>query len=150
MVSQITIYNIRRPLLDVMATIAIILSAFTDMRTFLISILVSFLTVNFGTILGTINRLIFGKVRHSKDLQYIPIIHGFQADLLTMCLNFCTIPYKAFMCVSAFTLSLFRMLISHKKLLQWTTGEMLEKSAKNTLSYYYINMFVNVIFAFCE
>ncbi len=139
--------NLRRPLLDVIALTAIILSAFVDMKTFLFSILVTFLVVNFGTILGTINRLIFGKVKHSRDLQYIPIIHGFQADLLTVCFNFLTMPYKAWICISAFSRSIYRMLISHKKLLEWTTGEMLEKASKSSLSYYYTNMIANVIFA---
>ena len=37
------------------------------------------------------------------------------------------------------------MLISHKNLLQWTTGEMLDKTSKNTLRYYYFNMSPNVI-----
>ena len=74
-----------------------------------------------------------GKFAHTKELQYIPIIHGIQADLLSMCFNFVTIPYKAYMCLNAFITSLYRMLISHKKLLQWTTAETLEKTAKNNV-----------------
>lgn len=139
--------NIRRPMLDVMSLMAIIISAFVSYNSFVSTILLTFLVVNIGTLLGMMNRLIFGKVRHSKDLQYIPIIHGFEADLLTMCFNFLTIPYKAWMCISAFTLSLYRMIISHKKLLQWTTGEMLEKASKDSLTYYFVNMLPNVILA---
>ncbi len=148
--------NIRRPLLDVMALIAIVLSAFVSSNNFVSTVLITFLVINIGTLLGMFNRLIFGKVRHSKDLQYIPIIHGFEADLLTMCFNFLTIPYKAWMCISAFSLSLFRMFISHKNLLQWTTGEMLEKASKDSIIYYFYNMLANVIigaliaFAPCE
>ena len=67
------------------------------------------------------------------------------ADLLTMCFNFVTMPYKAFTCISAFSLSLYRMLISKKNLLQWTTGETLEKMAKSSLSYYLYNMIINEI-----
>lgn len=139
--------NIRRPLVSVAAIIAIILSALISPQVFLTTILATFLITNAGTILGMINRIIFGRVKHSKDLQYIPLIHGFAADLLTMCFNFLTLPYQAYTCISAFTLSIYRMCISHKNLLQWTTGEMLDKTAKNSLSYYYINMLSNVIFA---
>ena len=139
--------NIRRPLLSVAAVIAILLSALVSPHVFIETTLVTFLIVNFGTLLGMLNRLLFGKVKHSKDLQYIPIIHGFAADLLTMCFEFLTLPYKAWTCISAFSLSIYRMVISHKKLLQWTTGEMLDKTAKNTLSYYYLNMLPNVIFS---
>ena len=91
------------------------------------------------------NRLIFGRVKHSKDLQYIPIIHGTDADFLTMCFHFITLPYRAWMCVNAFSKSLYRMIISHKKLLEWTTGETLQKTSKESLAYYYLNMITNVI-----
>ncbi len=137
--------NLRRPLLDVVALLAMIFSAFYSVRLFTTVALLSFISINFGTILGMFNRLIFGRVKHSKDLQYIPIIHGTDADFLTMCFHFITLPYRAWMCVNAFSKSLYRMLISHKKLLEWTTGETLQKSSKESLPYYYINMIANVI-----
>lgn len=137
--------NLRRPLLDVFALIAIVLSAFISDKVFATTSLITFCVLNFGYIISIFNRLIMGKFAHTKELQYIPIIHGIQADLLSMCFNFVTIPYKAYMCLNAFITSLYRMLISHKKLLQWTTAETLEKTAKNTLSYYAFNMSVNII-----
>ncbi len=137
--------NLRRPLLDVVALLAIIMSAFYSVKLFVSVCLISFIVINFGTILGMFNRIIFGKVKHTKDLQYIPIIHGIDADFLTMCFNFITLPYKAWMCIDAFSKSIYRMLISHKKLLEWTTGEVLEKTSKDSFVYYYANMIVNVI-----
>ncbi|MDO4282815.1 MAG: glucoamylase family protein [Clostridia bacterium] len=137
--------NLRRPLLDVFALIAIIVSIFVSKETFIVTTLLSFVALNFGYVLSIIDIILYGKVRHTKDVQYIPIIHGASADFLTMCFHFVTMPYRAYNCISAFTMSLYRMLISKKNLLQWTTGEMLEKSAKDSLSYYYSNMFINVI-----
>ena len=139
--------NLRRPLLDVVALFAMIVSLFISSRAFVYTVLASFITINFGYFLSFIDLLIYGKKGHKKQLQYIPLIHGFSADLLSMCFNFITIPYKAYMCLSAFGLSLYRMLISHKKLLEWTTGEQLEKQAKSKLSFYYRNMSINVITA---
>lgn len=139
--------NLRRPLLDVFALIAILVSMFVSNKVFIVTTLLSFMTVNFGYLLSIIDIILYGKVRHTKDIQYIPIIHGISADFLTMCFNFVTMPYRAYTCISAFFLSIYRMLISKKKLLQWTTGEVLEKSAKDNLSYYYINMFINVLIA---
>ncbi|MEG2348073.1 MAG: glucoamylase family protein [Clostridia bacterium] len=138
--------NIRRPLIDVVGTIAIFLSIFTTQYFFIATILYIFLSINVGNILSLFNQLIFGRSRHTKELQYIPIIHGFQADLLTMCFNFITMPYRSYMCINAFTTSLYRMIISKKNLLQWTTGETLEKTAKNTITYYSINMISNILF----
>ena len=62
-----------------------------------------------------------------------------------MCFNFITIPYKSYICLNAFAKSIYRMVISHKHLLQWTPGEALEKSAKDSLKYYLFNMIPNFI-----
>lgn len=137
--------NLRRPLLDVVSLIAILLSCFVSTKVFAATCLMVFVAINFGNIISIFDVLLFGKVRHSKEVQYIPIIHGIDADFLTMCFNFVTIPYKAYICLNAFVKSIYRMAISHKHLLQWTTGEVLEKTAKDTLKYYYFNMIPNVI-----
>lgn len=139
--------NIRRPMLDVTVLFAIIVSLFISSKAFILTVFAGFFTVNIGYFLSFIDILIYGRRIHKKELQYIPLIHGIGADLLTMVYNFITIPYKSYTCLSAFGLSLYRMLISHKKLLEWTTGEMLEKQAKNKLSFYYRNMVSNVIVA---
>ena len=137
--------NLRRPLLDVVALIAIILSCFVSTKVFAATCLLVFVAINFGDVISIFDILLFGKVRHSKEVQYIPIIHGIDAVFLTMCFNFVTVPYKSYICLNAFIKSIYRMLISHKNLLQWTTGEMLDKTSKNTLRYYYFNMSPNVI-----
>ena len=139
--------NIRRPMLDVVALFAIIVSLFISSNAFICTTLASFVAVNIGYFISFIDILLFGSKIHKKELQYIPLIHGIGADLLTMVYNFITIPYKSYICLSAFSLSIYRMLISHKKLLEWTTGEMLEKQAKSKLSYYYRNMVPNIVVA---
>ena len=139
--------NLRRPLLNVFACLALVLSLVIAPQLFMGTALIIFCTINFGYLLSIIDILLYGTFRHTKELQYIPIINGIDADFLTMCFNFVTLPYKAWTCISAFTLSIYRMLISKKNLLEWTTGEVLEKTAKSSLSYYIINMMPNIIFA---
>jgi cyclic beta-1,2-glucan synthetase len=139
--------NIRRPMVDVFCLLIIILSLFISQEIFVRTVLISFFVINIGHILGLIDSFIFGRVKHTKELLYIPIIHGVKANILTMVFNFITIPYKAYNCINAFTLSLYRIIISKQKLLQWTTAEVLEKTSKNKLSYYYINMFPNIVVA---
>lgn len=139
--------NIRRPMLDVIVLFAILVSLFISSKAFIYTVFAGFIAVNIGYFISFIDILIYGRRIHKKELQYIPLIHGLGADLLTMVYNFITIPYKSYICLSAFSLSIYRMLISHKKLLEWTTGEMLEKQAKSKLSFYYRNMVSNVIVA---
>lgn len=139
--------NLRRPLLNVFGVLAMLLTLIFDPVLFVPATLITFISINFGSILGILNRLVYGSFRHTKELQYIPIIHGLNADLLTICFNFVTMPYVAWTAVNAFITSTYRMLISKKKLLQWTTGEMLEKMSKNSLNYYMYSMGSNLIFA---
>lgn len=139
--------NLRRPLLNVVCLTAMILSSLVSPRAFAISSIMSFVAINFGNIISIIDVMIFGRLRHSKEVQYIPIIYGIDATLLTMCFNFVTIPYKSYICLNAFIKSLYRMVISHKHLLEWTTGEALDKVSKDSLKFYYLNMISNVIVA---
>jgi cyclic beta-1,2-glucan synthetase len=114
---------------------------------FVRSILVTFCVINFGHLLSLIDTLIFGRTKHTKEQLYIPIIHGISATILTMTFDFLTLPYRAYTAINAFTLSLYRMLISKKHLLEWTTAEVLERTAKSRLIYYYYNMIPNLIVA---
>lgn len=138
--------NIRRPMLDVVAMIVLIASLFVSFELFLDMILIVFMVINFGHVLSIADIIVFGKSTHTKEIQYIPLIHGIDSEFLTMCFRFITLPYRACIAVGAFSLSLYRMLISKKHLLQWTTAEMLEKSARETISYYYVNMISNILF----
>ncbi len=137
--------NIRRPLVYVFSLLLILLVGLLEPKLFVTATLMVFVIVNAGDILSLFNMVIYGKFRHSKDLQYIPIINGISAELLTMCFNFVTIPYIAYTALNAFFTSLYRMLISKKKLLEWTTGEVLDKISKSSFSYYLYNMFPNII-----
>lgn len=138
--------NLRRPLINVFGCIAILLSLIIKPEIFVATCLITFISINFGHLFSIIDTLLYGKLRHSKELQYIPIIHGIPADLLTMCFNFVTMPYRAWTCLSAFSLSLYRMIISKKHLLEWTTGEVLEKTSKSNLQYYLYNMIPSLLF----
>lgn len=139
--------NLRRPLLDVIALFAIILSLFVSSEAFVYTTLSCFIAINIGYFINFIDLIVYGRRIHKKEQQYIPLIHGISADFLSMCFNFITLPYKSYICLSAFITSIYRMTISHKKLLEWTTGEMLDKQSKNSISYYYRNMSSNILIA---
>ena len=48
--------------------------------------------------------------------------------------------------LKAIIITLYRVCISHKHLLEWTTSEEAEKQAKTDIFSYYKNMIINVIF----
>lgn len=137
--------NLRRETLDIWALVLLIITMFIPGKSFMWAIISVFVILNFGYILSTIDQLIFGKNVERKQKQYIPVIYGIRANFLKMVFNIITIPYRAYVVLNAFLTSLYRMIISKKKLLEWTTAENIEKSAKEKLSYVYKNMWPNII-----
>ncbi len=140
--------NIRRPLTMVIGFFVILLSLIFMPNLFIYTSLLVFLCINFGYILGIIDNLLFGKKNiYSRNLLYIPIINGLGANLLNMTFEFITMPYTTFIFLDASFKSLYRMCISKKKMLEWTTADALAKMSKNNIEYYYMNMLVNVVTA---
>ena len=88
--------NLRRPMVDVFSLLYLVISAFLMPNKITFSIIFVFITINFGYLISLFMMLIHGKKRYTKEQQYIPIIHGVSAQLLTMCFNFVTMPYKAY------------------------------------------------------
>ena len=138
--------NLRREFLDVFAMLLLLISMFLPGNTFTTSVIVTFVVLNFGYILSVINQILFGRNIERKQKQYIPVIYGLRANLLKMVFNIVTLPYKTYIALDAFFTSLYRMIISKKKLLEWTTAETIEKSAKEKLPYVYKNMFTNILY----
>jgi len=139
--------NLRRELLPVVALIFLLICAFMPMDAFTKAVIVVFITLNLGYLLSVFNEIVFGKNAERKQKQYIPVIFGMRANLLKMVENIVTIPYKSWVVLNAFVTSIYRMLITKKKLLEWATAESVEKSAKDKLGYVYKNMWPNVVIA---
>ncbi|MGL5084291.1 MAG: GH36-type glycosyl hydrolase domain-containing protein, partial [Clostridium sp.] len=57
------------------------------------------------------------------------------------------IPYQAYLMLDAIGRTLFRLVISKRKLLQWKTAEEVEKSVKNSIGSYYRKMWISLIIA---
>ncbi len=138
--------NLRRESLDILAMLLLVISLFIPGNTFVYSVVVTFVVMNFGYILSVFDQLIFGKNAERKQKQYIPVIYGLRANLLKMVFNIITLPYKAWTTINAFCTSLYRMIVTKKKLLEWATAETIEKGAKEKLSYVYKNMMPNLIY----
>ncbi len=132
--------NLRRSTLDIFALIYLVVSIFMGNNYFNVALFVTFMAVNYGMIFSMIDSLIYGKNNYLKQKQYIPLIYGFRANILKMLFNYITVPYRAYMNLHACIVSTYRMLISHKKLLEWTTAASLDKSAKTTVKSFYIEM----------
>jgi len=134
--------NLRRGMLDVFLVIIILLGVLNqNIPLFLVGILVIFLPL----ILDIINAIVFKNDNIQKHKLYSRKFSVLEASLYRTFLNFVFLPHKAFVQLDAIIKTLYRLFISKKHLLEWTTAEELEKSSKTDLKSYYRLMITNVI-----
>ena len=87
------------------------------------------------------------KEKNMKKIYYKKLFFGGKSIALRAYISFATIPYYSKLYMDAFFRSLYRLLYSHKNLLNWTTAEDVAKTAKNTLQVYIKDFIVNFIFS---
>ena len=79
--------------------------------------------------------------------MFTPKIGGIKGAFYRAFLTFGCLPFKAYVSIKSIVLSLYRMLISHNNLLEWTTSEDAEKNSKTDILSYYRLMAINLVFA---
>ena len=97
------------------------------------------------TILEILNKIIFKKDGQKVQKTFSKVVNGVKASLIRAIIAIAVLPDKAYMSVDAAFRTLHRMYKSKKHLLEWTTAEEAEKSAKTKLKSYYQNMGANAV-----
>ena len=98
-----------------------------------------------STIIDLINKIIFRKEGNKYQKSYEPTINSFVASMLRGVIALATLPDKAYNSLDAMVKSIYRLKISKKHLLEWTTSEEAEKLSKTDLKSYYISMLPNLL-----
>ena len=99
----------------------------------------------FPFILEILNSIIFKKDREQKQNTFTPKIGGIKGAIYRAFLTFASLPYKAYVSLKAILITLYRILISKKHMLEWMTSEEAEKVLKDDIVTYYKAMIPNVI-----
>ena len=141
--------NLRRSLVEITLVISLIylsiISAIYKTKEtgiFVAVILISILPF----ILEFLDILIFKKEGEEKQRTFTPKISGIKGIVIRAILTFGNLPYKAYVSLKSICKTIYRVLFTHKHLLEWTTSEEAEKQAKSDLISYYKQMFINLIF----
>lgn len=111
-----------------------------------ISLSIALISIMMPTIIDIINKIIFRKEGNKYQKNFEPTINSFVASLLRGIIALAVLPDKAYMSLDAMVRSIYRIKVSNKHLLEWTTSEDAEKLSKNDLKSYYKNMLANIIF----
>ena len=110
-----------------------------------IFIVMAIISVMMPTIIDILNKIIFRKEGSKYQKSFEPTINSFSASILRGIISLAVLPDKAYTSLNAMIKSIYRMKISNKHLLEWTTSEDAEKLSKSDLKSYYISMMANVI-----
>ena len=140
--------NLRRSLLEFSLIVSIIYSIiigtiYGKENNIITILLITIAIIPF--ILELINNIIFKKEGEEKQKTFTPKISGIKGSIFRGILTLGCLPFKAYISIKAILVTLYRVLFSHKHLLEWTTSEEAEKQSKSSLISYYNMMKINVI-----
>ncbi len=137
--------NMRRSLVPISLFLILFLgvsflpgNTFVWIGLFLIIILLPIMTTVLEYILY--KRFKISRMRLNGDL-----ILGYKTYVYQGILYFMFLPYKAMMMLDAISRTLYRIFVSKKNLLEWTTAFDMEKKLENDVSSYFRRMKVNII-----
>lgn len=140
--------NLRRSTMELSILIAVIyiniIRVVFDIDIFRIDLLIILIEI-LPHILELFNYLIGKKEGEEKQKTFTPKISGLKGIFLRIIITLGCLPYKGYMSLKAISKTIYRLIFTHKNLLEWTTSEEAEKMAKTDLISYYKNMLVNVI-----
>ena len=139
--------NLRRSCLEFSVIIAFlymnILAFKFNIKIYPINVILIIIII-FPFILEILNNLIFKKEGEQKQKTFTPKIAGLKGALLRGIITVGCLPYKSYISIKAICKTLYRVYITHKNLLEWTTSEEAEKQAKSDLISYYNQMNANI------
>ncbi|MGV8906751.1 MAG: glycosyl transferase, partial [Acetobacterium sp.] len=102
-------------------------------------------TLAFPLIMGVIGQIIALRFEYERIKNYMPIMYGLKALFMQFLLTLIFLPYQAWLMTKAISVTLVRVFITKKNLLEWVTSHDVEKSQKNTLRSYFISMKLSLV-----
>ena len=137
--------NLRRSLIEISVIILLIWNLLFLNKNKTLS-LISLGIIIYPFILEFFSKIFSIREGEKKQKTFNPQIDGIKGTIYRAIITLGCLPYKAYVSSKAIFKTLYRLMISHKNMLEWTTSEEAEKQTKTDLKTYYDTMFVNVIF----
>jgi len=86
-------------------------------------------------------------IDQSWSLHFREVFQNSERQLGQVLLSLALLPYEAFSCTEAIIRTLFRLIVTHKHLMEWQNSADADKTSNNTLSDYYAKMWFAPVFA---
>ena len=139
--------NMRRSLLPVFLLMTLILGlvVFPGNTYLWIGLVVVTLLLPIATM--ALETILYKRFKIQKMKLNGSLILGYRTYLYQGILSFMFLPYEAMMMLDAIARTIYRVFVSKKNMLEWTTAFDMEKKLQNNLSSYFKRMKQNIIFS---
>ncbi len=140
--------NLRRSTVEIFAILnlifLIILKIFLNTK-IAPYVTITLISIVISAVLDILNHIIFRKENIKTQKKFTNKIDGLFASIYRGLISIVTLPNKAYISLASIVKTIYRMKISRKHLLEWTTAEEAERTNKKDLKSSYISMLPNVI-----
>ena len=123
--------NLRRSLFEISIIVSLVyvtaVGILNQKKVYLINLILLLITV-LPFLLELLNKLIFKKEGEQKQKTFTPKISGIKGAIYRGIITLGCLPYKAYVSTKSICKTLYRTMISHKHLLEWTTSEEAERT----------------------
>ncbi len=140
--------NIRRSMVEISSAFnlifLIIIKIFVDVK-IMPFVLISFFSVAIASILDIINYIIFRKENVKIQKKFTKRIDGLKASIYRGIISIANLPTKSYLTMVSIIKTIYRMKVTKKYLLEWTTSEEAERKNKKDLKTTYFSMLPNII-----
>ena len=134
LISKFKIFdNMRRILLNPVLLLLTVMSFYSTKVSPMYTLIVVLVVISLPIIIHIKEFLSIQAKRRGGIKYYDDLLFGNFAIIARVVISFITIPYYSYLYLDAAIRSLYRMFISHKRLLNWTTSEDAAKSMRNDL-----------------
>ena len=139
--------NLRRSLLEICVLISFLLVCLFNVKGKALVFIIIFSSILIPTLLDLLNVIIFRKDGTKKQKKFEKSIGLICASILRGIISIAVLPFKAYMSLNAIIKTIYRVNVSKKHLLEWTTAEEAEATSKTDILSYLKYMIFEIIFA---
>jgi hypothetical protein len=132
--------NMRRSLLapSLMALAVLAFTVLPGNNLFWLAYLIGALATPF--LITVVQAFLDQRFPYARAKRYLPVMLGLKAAFLRLFITFLMLPYQAFLMCNAIGVTLWRVLITRRNMLEWIPSADVEKAQKSTLRSYWAQM----------
>jgi cellobiose phosphorylase len=137
--------NLRRSMNPILQLSAILFNALLLPEAFYLWVPIVFFNSALCLVMIILNTLIQKLMRPKLEIVFFDVVNELFNSISEAMISFILMPYRAWIAMDAIVRTLFRLMVSHKHLLQWETAEVSELKVKINLRGYYASMWIVVL-----